>query len=467
MTKYDLFFAYADSNGDVELWDYNGASLDELTPDVSAENTGLYPSFLDAFGDELIFQGASSSDVKEMWVSNGKKGGAHVVKRIKGANPGGLDPSYFKTYKNMVLFDGASGFEGAPVYGLWVTKGTAGSTVELGGSGNRKIKNVDSQGLLAYVPTSNGFTIFDGLAFFAGYDKAGNIGLWRTNGTVNGTYEIEPIKGAFKDSPPGTKGSDIQPAYLCVVGKKMFFAGEDLQDGQEGLWVTTGTAKGTYEVGGQADKGVKNSPVKKGINPEVGMGPVDITAYKGEAIFAATDNTIGPNGSYTDTEGLWISNGAAGGTIEIGGRGSSEITGAQKAVVNHGYQPGGLMSNAFGGGNPDFTVFDKKVLFLGVDDKSNAGQEELWVTNGTVGGTHEIGGIHNAGIKGHPIFDTASDSNSPDFTIYDGKVFFTALVAATNEWAIWTTNGAAAGTHMVAGTESYDYPSTFFTVGKL
>ena len=250
---------------------------------------------------------------------------------------------------------------------------------------------------------------------------------------------------------------------MCVVGKKMFFAGQDLQDGQAGLWVVpNGTGKGIYEVGGQADKGVKNSPAGNANNLPHGMGPIDITAYKGKAMFDASDNTINPNtGWYKPAQGLWVSNGSAGGTVELGGHGSCNHEPA-KAL------DGGLLG---GVANPDFKVYKNEVLFLGVDDKTAAGGEELWVTNGTVSGTREIGGIHNAGIKQHPIFGSGGSSDSPNFTIFGGKVFFTAQAydsaTSSNEWAIWTTNGTAAGTHMVANSFSVYYPNTDFTVGKL
>jgi len=451
MTRSVLFFTYEDNNNDDELWyDYAGKFY-EVTPAVEPGEGGIYPAYLDSYGDELIFQGTNAANVRGMWVSNGTKAGTHQVTGIKGANPAGLDPSYFKTYKTEVLFDGASGYLGSPIYGLWVTKGTAASTSELGGAANHEIKNANtSLGLLAY---TKGFTLFYGWAYFDGYDKAGNIGLWRTNGTVAGTTEIQPIVGAFK---VGTPGTDIQPAYMCVVGKEMFFGGEDLQDSQYALWVTNGSAKGTIEIGGQGNRGIKNSPYQNAMNLTTGMGPTDITTYDGKAMFAATDNTIRPNGYYAHTVGLWTSNGTAGGTIEIGGHGSSQIKNAQTALN------GGLLG---GVANPDFTVYKNEVLFLGVDDKSAPGHLELWETNGTVAGTTEIGGIGNAGIAGHPIF--SSDNKVPDFTLFGGEILFTAQSASTDHWGIWETNGTAAGTRLLGYTGPNYEPITDFTLAKI
>jgi ELWxxDGT repeat protein len=452
-----LFFDAFDDKGDNELWYYYDGKFYETTSGDSAALGGLYPQYLDAFGDDLLFEATDAADVYGLWITNGGRAGTHEITGIKDVYLGsqGLDPSLMTTYKNIVLFDGLTGYAGAAVDALWETKGTAGSTYQLGGHANKGIKNANtSAGLMAY---AHGFTIFDGVAYFDGYDAAGNIGLWRTNGTLAGTYEIQPITGAIK---VGTPGSDIQPDYMCVVGTKMFFAGEDLEDSAYSLWVTNGTAAGTIEIGGEGNKGIKGSPYQNAMNLTVGMGPNDITAFDGKAIFAATDNTIGNNGYYTDTVGLWTSNGTAAGTVELGGQGSQGIKNAQ-TKLNGGLE-GGV-------GDPDFTVYKSEVLFLGVDDKGNPGQLELWETNGTVAGTTEIGGIGNAGITGlagHPVFaESESPASPPDFTVYDGEVFFTAMSSKSGEWGIWETNGTAAGTHMIATTGSY-VPTTDFTVGK-
>ena len=283
--------------------------------------------------------------------------------------------------------------------------------------------------------------------------RPGNVGLWRTNGTAAGTYELAPIKGAVDSglSKVGTETTGIDPQSMCVVGGKMFFRGVDQTDSDGALWVTNGTAAGTYEVGGQANAGVKNAPAGNKKNLPAGMAPNDITAYKGKALFAAVDNTLAPiKETYTHTVGLWTSNGSASGTKEIGGLGSAAIRGANKA------ENGGLLG---GVANPDFTVYKNEVLFVGRDDHGTDGHLELWVTNGTVAGTHEIGGLDNAGVKGG--LTMAGDLKSPDFTDYDGKIFFTAYSAA-DDWAIWETNGTAKGTYVLSGSASKE-PYTDFT----
>jgi ELWxxDGT repeat protein len=68
--------------------------------------------------------------------------------------------------------------------------------------------------------------------------------------------------------------------------------------------------------------------------------------------------------------------------------------------------------------SPDFTAFNGKVLFNGLD---TAGNNALWVTDGTAAGTHEIIG----GIIGNAFLD---------LTVFNGEVLFRGA-----DSAIWVT----------------------------
>jgi ELWxxDGT repeat protein len=80
-----------------------------------------------------------------------------------------------------------------------------------------------------------------------GIDASGNpvgdtAGLWETNGTVAGTHEITGISGA--NSAGIFHG--INPD-LVAFNNEVLFAGLDASN-QTNLWVTNGTAAGTYEL---------------------------------------------------------------------------------------------------------------------------------------------------------------------------------------------------------------------------
>src|SRR3984957_402041 len=187
------------------------------------------------------------------------------------------------------------------------------------------------------------------LAVFAGEDTdaAGGSGLWITNGTASGTLELTGISGAY------TGG--ITPFDLTVFNSGELFAGEDAA-GDEGLWVTNGTAADTQEL-----TGISGSYTG-------GLSPYDVTAFNGEALFGGTDAA--------GNVGLWVTNGTAAGTHELTG-----ISGAATGPGRGSFFPSW------------FIAFGSEVLFAGQDTSGNL---DLWVTNGTAAGTHELTGISGA-----------------------------------------------------------------------
>jgi ELWxxDGT repeat protein len=132
-------------------------------------------------------------------------------------------------------------------------------------------------------------------------------------------------------------------------------------------------------------------------------------------IFAGTD-TAGERG-------VWLSDGTVAGTHEVVG-----IIGANA---------GGLFGGRTGF-SPDFTVFNNKVLFSGLDAAGNIG---LWVTNGTGASTYELTGITGASSGG---------LNPSDFTVFNGKVLFNGYDSAGFR-GLWVTDGTAAGTYELTG----------------
>jgi hypothetical protein len=229
---------------------------------------------------------------------------------------------------------------------------------------------------------------------------------------------------------------------MAVLGNKVLFRGTDLQDTPGSLWVTDGTAAGTFEIGGQGNAAIVGSP--NGFNGPFtselphGIQPRDLTTLNGKVLFAGQDNTLKPNGFYADTDALWISDGTAAGTVEIGGPGNAGISGANSALN------GGIFwfqNIEF----PDFTAFNGKALFMGFDATNHV---SLWETDGTAGGTTEIGGLGNAGISNVSTGGLLINSENPEFTVFNGAVYFRG-VDANGTMGLWVTDGTAAHTHEV------------------
>ena len=138
--------------------------------------------------------------------------------------------------------------------------------------------------------------------------------------------------------------------------------------GQDGLWVTDGTALGTHEL-----SSIQNAFQGGLFGGNVGFNP-DITTFDGYALFEGVDAS--------DYKGLWITDGTSSGTHEITG-----IVGANS-------------SDFFPSYSPYFAVFNNEVLFAGANTVNDIG---LWVTNGTSSGTHEITGIANTNGFGNGL----------------------------------------------------------------
>ena len=244
-------------------------------------------------------------------------------------------------------------------------------------------------------------------AIFQGTDSAGDRGLWVTDGTAGRTYELTGIAGAYSVGLFGGPTS-FAPDFTSF-NREVLFSGLDAND-HIGLWVTNGAAAGTYEL-----TGISNANAN-GLF--VGYFPA-FTILNGEVLF----NGVDAAGNY----GLWETNGTATGTKEITG-----ISGASPVGLFHGL-------------NADLVVFNNKVLFAGLDASN---QTELWVTDGTAAGTHELTGISGAftgsgGLFGGP--PTTHVASPPDLTIFNNEVLFNGLDAAGNN-GLWTTDGTASGT---------------------
>ena len=128
-------------------------------------------------------------------MTNGTAGGTQELTGIASASSTGLDPSDMTVFNNEVLFNGV---DANGLSGLWVTDGTVGGTHELvAGAGGAS----DPAGLN---PTN--MTVYNGEVLFSGLDASGDMGLWVSNGTAAGTHELTGITGA---DPSGLAPSDL------------------------------------------------------------------------------------------------------------------------------------------------------------------------------------------------------------------------------------------------------------------
>ena len=178
------------------------------------------------------------------------------------------------------------------------------------------------------------------LVLFGGLDATFDLGLWVTDGTSAGTWEIA---AGVVDS---NGNHDPNPVALTSIGSEVLFNswGE--------LYVTDGTSPGTREIS------------VTGANTDIGLSPSSFFKFGSEVLFQGRDSTGGPFS--LGLEGLWVTDGTSAGTSEL------SVAGANTAGV--GLEPS------------DFTPLGSEALFVGLD----ATRLGLWVTNGTSAGTSEI-----------------------------------------------------------------------------
>src|SRR4051812_3158537 len=197
---------------------------------------------------------------------------------------------------------------------------------------------------------------------------------------------------------------DINPSRLAQpvydtgaesegVGSLFYFVVDDGNHGEE-VWRTDGTPAGTFLL--------------KDVCPGAcSSRPRLLTGSNGLLFFVADDPEQGP--------GLWKSDGTPGGTSLV------------KGDLNERQSLGGFLV-------PALADAGGELLFIVM---SPAGILELWVTDGTPGGTHAVGSAAQ-GFYATPRFLAAGN----------GQVLFTAQDAAG--WEPWVSDGTNAGTHAVA-----------------
>ena len=203
-----------------------------------------------------------------------------------------------------------------------------------------------------------------------------------------------------------------------MVQDVVLFEGIDAGN-RTGLWVTNGTAAGTFELttSGGPPPSYPGSPIT-GEAP-YGFLPIpavslDLTVFNNQVLF------VGRYGQ--NNYGLWTTDGTGAGTVQL-----ANISGANAA---------GIFTQAI---SPDFTVYNGEVLFNGVNNAATA-LHSLWTTNGTVAGTHEVTGINRALATGNN-----AGVNPTDMTVFGNEVLFNGVDTAGHQ-GLWVTNGTGAGT---------------------
>jgi ELWxxDGT repeat protein len=302
---------------------------------------------------------AASSGGYELWRSDGTAAGTW---RVTDLNPGSgslndgtpRPPMCLTTLGDAIYFSITSG----ATRGLWKSDGTAEGTV--------LVKEFNGEAP-AYLTVANGV-----LYFAASHDSSGNV-LWKSDGTEVGTVVVK------QSAPPGT----ITPRYsntpvnqpLAVLLGEVFFIASNA------LWKTDGSDEGTILV-------KDGQPYGSTFFQQYQLYPNTVSA--GDNVYFAADDGI-------HGRELWKSDGTADGTYMV-----KDIHPSGSPFGFPFVLPGVDVGGA---------------LYFAANDGTNGTQ--VWRSNGTGAGTYPVTSLP-------PISGPNGQSNVRNLTSVDGKLYFVA-----------------------------------------
>ncbi|MEH2484474.1 beta strand repeat-containing protein [Bradyrhizobium sp. AZCC 2230] len=385
----EVLFQGRDANDQVTLWRTDGTAAGTFEVPVSGIPQSLVTGRdFAAIGNKEFFVGPGAF-ADALWVTDGTSAGTYEVGASAAfsqyADAYAVYHPHFAALGSNVLF---------ATTGLWVSDGTAAGTYQLsvtGGYGNGVFYNNRSYNS----NRDTQFTVFGNHAVFSGLDASGAIGLFVTDGTNAGTFELSIAGAATASIPLSDYG--LRPSAIQVFGDKVLFGGDDTANGY-GLWITDGTSAGTTELVG-------------GVSAFGHGAAWNVTVLGNKAVF----DTFDANGKYI----LGVTDGTAAGTSEL------PVAGASATAFN----PGAM------------AVAGNKVVFTGVDA---AGKNALWATDGTSAGTSEL----FAGFGSAPAF----------YAQFGGKAMFRSGDAQPALWVTDGTAAGTTEFYIPAGASMYPSP---------
>ncbi len=206
-----------------ELWCSDGtASGTVMVKDIEPGPGSSRPAFFAPMGGTLFFGATDSANGWELWRTDGTGSGTALGKDIW-PGPSGSNPGFMTASADMLFFpanDGITGFE------LWKSDGTGAGTVLVADIAPGSQSSFNGESGVA------GDTLF-----FAADDGTYGKELWATDGTALNTRLVFDIH-------PGTNGSYPQ-RFMAIGSRRVVFSVLSSPSGT-GLWVSDGTAAGTY-----------------------------------------------------------------------------------------------------------------------------------------------------------------------------------------------------------------------------
>lgn len=421
------FYFVADAGEGEELWTSNGnvRSTRRLTdaPDPFAFSTGQLHLPVPAPGGRAAFLAGEGMYGLEPWLTNGTPAGTRRLDLCPG--PCSSRPVFDQVHAGRLYFvadDGTRGLE------PWVSDGTVAGTRLLRNlcpgscsSNPDFLQPVGSQLLLTANRVSGGTLLLrtDGTAtgtigiaafpvplvpleqagavpgalLFSGWDPEHGVELWRTDATAAGTLLLEDLQGIVP--------ADSSPVLLTSVDDRLRFVART-RDGDAlhiGFWESDGSAAGTVPRGGDIPQMCLNEIYLLATLPD------------GDPLFACDESYV--------QRVLW--RGTESGPVRL--------TTPEVSVYPFGRAA---------------AVLGSTVLFSAAEPGHGF---ELWKTDGTPEGT----------VRVKELLSGYGDATPYDFTVFQGRVFFSAWSDQTYSRGLWSSDGTEEGTQLLQLPEGVDF----------
>lgn len=226
----NLVFFYATNNLGTELWASDGTSSGTyLVKDINPGTESSYPfdgsqSAINLNGI-LYFNASSTSNVNELWRSDGTDIGTYKIKDNNSTTL--LRPKYFFKLGNKIIF---FAYVNGTGYEPYQSDGTQ--------SGTYILKDINL-GINGSIPEENYITYesigieYNGNIFFTAKSTSIGFELWKTNGTTNGTVLVSDIN--TNNTSTNDKIISSYPSNFINANGTIYFNANNGIDGRE-LW---------------------------------------------------------------------------------------------------------------------------------------------------------------------------------------------------------------------------------------
>lgn len=368
----EIYFSAYDTINGQELWKTDGTEAGTvLVHDIISGTSSSNPTHLVVMDGFLYFMSWPSGSSLRLYKTDGTN-----LTEVK--NFGSFRNAFEVITSNGLIYMRIITFSDQQ---LWVSDGTLSGTI-----------NIRSFNFI------NDLTDVNGTVFFSAREDstlAGEIELWKTDGTMESTVFVKDIGSGYSS----------RPENLTALNDNLIFSAYSDTSGRE-LWVSDGTDSGTIQV----------SDIKPGSNSAIYNSKFFSTTASDFVLFTASDGINGKE--------LWKTDGTASGTtivkdINIGNESSSP---------NY------------------FTSIDNTIYFQAYDNMKGT---ELWKTDGTESGTINVTDNINSG---------PSSSSPRDMIAVGDDLFFTAITE-TDGRQLWKIAGELLSTEENSRVPIAIYPN--------